>query len=199
MDNALASVKGTAFGLGDAAGLAGTMVASGIKPGQELETVLKRVADSAAVSGSTLEDMGLIWGKAAAKGKLDGEIVAQLLERQIPIYDILGKKMGKNAEEVARTWCRRGRCFKDFSDAMNDKLGGGAVKMGDSFKGAVDNMGAALGRLGAGALEPTFGRIAGWLGTATGRDRWRYAEGEGVFKAFDAKVFDEWARGLSLR
>ncbi|MBP0095013.1 hypothetical protein B0F79_25270, partial [Rhodococcus hoagii] len=116
MDNALASVKGTAFGLGDAAGLAGTMVASGIKPGQELETVLKRVADSAAVSGSTLEDMGLIWGKAAAKGKLDGEIVAQLLERQIPIYDILGKKMGKNAEEVADMVSKGKVSFKDFSD-----------------------------------------------------------------------------------
>ena len=36
MDNALASVKGTAFGLGDAAGLAGTLVASGIKPGKEI-------------------------------------------------------------------------------------------------------------------------------------------------------------------
>ncbi|MBP0094990.1 hypothetical protein B0F79_25150, partial [Rhodococcus hoagii] len=116
MDNALASVKGTAFGLGDAAGLAGTMVASGIKPGQELETVLKRVADSAAVSGSSLGDMGLIWGKAAAKGKLDGEIVAQLLERQIPIYDILGKKMGKNAEEVADMVSKGKVSFKDFSD-----------------------------------------------------------------------------------
>ncbi|MBM4496335.1 tape measure protein [Rhodococcus hoagii] len=193
MDNALASVKGTAFGLGDAAGLAGTMVASGIKPGQELETVLKRVADSAAVSGSTLEDMGLIWGKAAAKGKLDGEIVAQLLERQIPIYDILGKKMGKNAEEVADMVSKGKVSFKDFSDAMNDKLGGGAVKMGDSFKGAVDNMGAALGRLGAGALEPTFGRIAGWLGTATGAIDGATPKVKEFFKAFDAKVFDEWA------
>lgn len=70
MKNALASVKGTAFGLGDAAGLAGTMVAAGIKPGKELEGVLKTVADSASIAGTDLNDMGQIFGKVAAKGSL---------------------------------------------------------------------------------------------------------------------------------
>lgn len=37
MGNALASVKGTAFGLGDAASVAATLVASGIKQGGDLE------------------------------------------------------------------------------------------------------------------------------------------------------------------
>ena len=36
MSNALASVKGTAFGIGEAAGTAATMVASGVKPGKEI-------------------------------------------------------------------------------------------------------------------------------------------------------------------
>ena len=51
MKNALAAVKGTSFGLGDAAGLAGTLVASGIKPGKELEKTLKLTADSATIAG----------------------------------------------------------------------------------------------------------------------------------------------------
>src|SRR5699024_3380514 len=79
MDNALASVKGTSFGLGEAAGLAGTLVASGIKPGQELEKTLKLTADSATIAGRELGYMGLIWGSVAAKGKLQGDDAMQLL------------------------------------------------------------------------------------------------------------------------
>ena len=161
MDNAIASVKGTAFGLGDAAGLAGVIVASGIKPGRELETTLKRVADSAAISGSSLGEMGSIWAKTAAKGKLDGEIVAQLLERQIPIYDILAKKLGVNASEVAKMVTKGKVSFQDFSDAMNDKLAGSALKTGETVRGAFDNMKAAMGRMGAAALEPGFKTLPG--------------------------------------
>src|SRR5699024_4143792 len=91
MKNALDAVKGTAFGLDEAAGLAGVMVASGVEPGKELERVLGLVADSATIAGTGLDDMGLIWGKVAAKGKVDGQIVNQMLERQIPILDMLGE------------------------------------------------------------------------------------------------------------
>lgn len=167
MDNALASVRGTAFGLGDAAGLAGVIVASGIKPGQELETVLKRVADSAAISGSSLSDMGSIWAKAAAQGKLDGEIVAQLLGRQIPIYDILAEKMGVQSAEIAKMVSKGKVSFQDFSDAMNDKLAGSALKTGETVRGAFDNLKAAMGRLGAEALKPGFTQLPAVLTAAT--------------------------------
>ncbi len=167
MDNALASVKGTAFGLGDAAGLAGVIVASGIKPGQELESVLKRVADSAAMSGSSLSDMGMIWAKSAAKGRIDGEIVAQLLERQIPIYDILAAKTGHNAAEIAKMVSKGKIDFQTFSDAMNDKLGGAALSSGETVRGAFDNMKAAMGRMGAEALKPGFNRLPAMFGYLT--------------------------------
>lgn len=156
MDNALASVKGTAFGIGEAAGTAATMVASGIKPGQELETVLKGVADTASVAGTSMEDMGLIFGKAAAKGKLDGEVVAQLLERQIPVYDILSKKMGVASEDIADMVSKGEVDFKTFSEAMNEYVGGGAQKMAETFDGAFMNMGAAMGRFGETLLKPLY-------------------------------------------
>lgn len=156
MDNALASVKGTAFGIGEAAGTAATMVASGIKPGQELETVLKGVADTASVAGTSMEDMGLIFGKAAAKGKLDGEVVAQLLERQIPVYDILSKKMDVASEDIADMVSKGEVDFKTFSEAMNEYVGGGAQKMAETFDGAFMNMGAAMGRFGETLLKPLY-------------------------------------------
>lgn len=156
MDNALASVKGTAFGIGEAAGTAATMVASGIKPGQELESVLKGVADTASVAGTSMEDMGLIFGKAAAKGKLDGEIVAQLLERQIPVYDILSKKIGVASSDIADMVSKGEVDFKTFSEAMNEYVGGGAQKMAETFDGAFMNMGAAMGRFGEALIKPLY-------------------------------------------
>ena len=167
MDNALASVKGTAFGIGEAAGTAATMVASGVEPGKELESVLTGVADSAAIAGVGMDEMGLIWGKVAAKGKLDGETLAQMLERQIPIYDILAEKTGNTSEEIADMVSEGKISFETFSDAMNDYVGGGAVRMGQTFSGAVDNMWAAAGRLGEAFLAPAFGSAPEAIGKIT--------------------------------
>lgn len=192
MDNALASVKGTAFGLGDAASLAGVMVAAGIKPGQELEATLKRVADSAAIAGTDLADMGQIWGKAAAKGKIDGEIVNQLLERQIPIYDILGKRMGKSAEEIATMVSKGKISFQDFSDAMQDRVGGAALKTGETVRGAFNNMTAALGRLGASAMSPFFARLPGQMGGVTSALDAMEPRVKALAEALDDKIFEEW-------
>ena len=110
MANALGAVKGTAFGLDEAAGLAGTLVASGIKPGEELEKTLRLTADSATIAGRELGDMGLIWGSVAAKGKLQGDDAMQLLASGVPIWQMVGDVMGKTAgeaqEQIGRASCR---------------------------------------------------------------------------------------------
>ncbi|NKU01800.1 tape measure protein [Rhodococcus hoagii] len=111
---------------------------------------------------------------------MDGEIVAQLLERQIPIYDILGKKMGKNAEEVADMVSKGKVSFKDFSDAMNDKLGGGAVKMATASR-CCRQHGCRAGSFGCGRVGARS-VVSPLVGYGDGRDRWRYAEGEGVLQ-----------------
>ena len=73
MNNALASVKGTAFGLGDAATVAASLSAAGIASGEQMTKVLKTVADTAQISGRSLTDIGTIFGSVAARGKLQGE------------------------------------------------------------------------------------------------------------------------------
>src|SRR5690606_10457918 len=63
MQNALAAVKGTAFGLDQAATIAASAVAAGIKPGQQLERYLRLTADAATIAGSSLSEMGSILNK----------------------------------------------------------------------------------------------------------------------------------------
>lgn len=168
MDNALASVKGTSFGLGEAAALAGTLVASGIKPGQELEKTLRLTADSATIAGRELGDMGLIWGSVAAKGKLQGDDAMQLLSSGVPIWQMVADVMGVTAGEAQELGSKGQVSFEIFREAMEKGVGGAALESGKTTEGAFKNMGAAMGRFGATLLKdvypllgPLFGRITG--------------------------------------
>lgn len=70
MQNALNSVQGTSYGLDDAATVAASSVAAGIKPGKDLERTLKLVADTSAIAGSDMSEMGAIFNKVASAGKI---------------------------------------------------------------------------------------------------------------------------------
>ena len=167
MDNALGSVKGTAFGLEEAATTAAMAVAAGVKPGKELEGVLTTVADTAAIAGSSMADMGQIFGSVAARGKLQGDDLMQLQSRGIPVLQLLAEQAGKTAEEVSEMVSKGKIDFRTFADAMEAGVGGSAQKMGETFQGAVANMGAALGRVGATALDPFFDLATGGFGSVT--------------------------------
>ncbi|WP_312800972.1 tape measure protein [Corynebacterium variabile] len=167
MDSAMASVKGTAFGFGEAAGLAGQMVASGIEPGERLTEVLTTVADTATIGGRSLEDMGLIFGSVAAKGKLQGDDLMQLMAGGIPVLQMLSDELGKTTEEVSDMASSGEIDFATFESAMRNHLGGAAQAAGDTFSGAMDNAKAAAGRLGAAFLEPMFGAAPGIIGNIT--------------------------------
>ena len=149
MGNALASVKGTAFGLGDAASVAATLVASGIKQGSDLEGVLTTVGDAAQISGRSFQDMGLIFSQVAAKGKLQGDDMLQLMESGIPVLQYLADHFHTTTEAASDMVSDGKVSFADFEAAMKEHIGGAAKNAGESFDGMVGNVKAAIGRLGA--------------------------------------------------
>jgi len=156
MANSLASVKGTAFGLDAAATTAASVVAAGIKPGRQLESVLTTVADTATIAGSSMDDMGAIFGKVAAKNKLQGDVINQLTSAGIPVLDLLAKHYGITAEAASEMVSKGQVDFDNFAEAMKTGMGGAALEAGDTFKGAWDNTLAALGRIGENLLSPLF-------------------------------------------
>ncbi|OTA27226.1 hypothetical protein B9G54_01525 [Alloscardovia macacae] len=148
MGSALASVKGTAFGMGDAASTAATLIAGGIKKGDELTSVLKTVGDTAQVSGRSFSDIGLIFSQVAAKGKLKGDDMLQLMGSGIPVLKLLADHF-KTTTDDAQDMVTKGKVsFADFAAAMKEGLGGAALSSGQSFDGAMANVKSALGRLG---------------------------------------------------
>ncbi|HJF51266.1 MAG TPA: peptidoglycan DD-metalloendopeptidase family protein [Brachybacterium paraconglomeratum] len=160
MESALASVKGTAFGMGEAASVAATMTAAGIKPGEDLTNTLSLVADSATIAKRDIGDMGLIWSSVASKGKLQGDDAMQLLESGIPIWQMIGDVMGVTAAEAQELGSKGEVGFDVFAKAMEQNLGGAAQKSGETVRGSFANLKAAVSRLGASALEDFYPLIA---------------------------------------
>lgn len=167
MSSALTSVKGTAFGLGEAAGAAATLAASGVATGEDMTNALTLVADAATIAGTDMNDMGALFAKVAAKGKLDGQVMNQLLERQIGILPALAKHYGVSTEEAQKMVSAGKVSFEDFAEVMQDTLGGAAQASGETFTGAWKNVGAALGRIGETLLKPFFDAAKGGMAGLT--------------------------------
>ena len=166
MNDALASVKGTAFGLGDAATVAASLSASGVKEGGQLTKVLKTVADTAQISGRSLTDIGTIFGSVAARGKLQGDDMLQLMSSGIPVLQMLGKHLNKTSAEVSDMVSDGKIDFQTFADAMQEGLGGAAQSAGTTFSGALANVKAALSRLGETAATPVLNGLRGMFNQA---------------------------------
>ncbi len=154
MDNALESVKGTSFGLGEAATTASSAVAAGIKPGKELTRYLSLTGDAAAIAGSSMGEMGSIINKVQTSNKAYNGELQQLSERGIPIYQWIAKEAKVTADEVFNM-ARDGEVSSEmFLNAIETNIGGAAKKMGQkSFTASLANMWAAVGRLGASFLD----------------------------------------------
>lgn len=160
MNDSLAAVRGTAFGMDEAASTAASAVAAGVKPGEDLQRTLKLVADASTIAGTSMGDMGSIFNKVAGTGKIQGEVIAQLGERGIPILQLLAEEMGVSAEEVGKLAASGEIDFARFQNAMEAGMGGAALKSGETFQGSLANMQASLGRIGAGLLEGVFPMLA---------------------------------------
>lgn len=148
MNDALASVKGTAFGLDSAATIAASAVAAGIKPGKELEKYLKLTADAATIAGTSLGDMGSIINKVTASGKAQMDNLNQLSDRGVPIMQWLAEEYGVSQEALSKMVSEGKVDAETFRKVIEENIGGAALESGNTTRGAFANMGAALSRVG---------------------------------------------------
>ncbi|KZM68479.1 hypothetical protein AWN90_11455 [Nocardia terpenica] len=167
MDSANKAVKGTAFGLGDAAKVAATALAAGIKEGDELTKYLTLVGDAAAFANADLNEMGAIFNKVQATGKLQGDELAQLSDRGIPVLSWLAQSYGTTAAAMSDMVSKGKVDAARFEQIMSEHMGGVAAQMGKTLQGSWQNLQAGLGRLGATLLGPVFDRLTPAIQKAT--------------------------------
>ncbi|KFI49740.1 phage tail protein [Bifidobacterium biavatii] len=159
MANANAAVKGTAYGLDEAATVAASAVASGIKPGEQLTKVLKTVGDTAQIAGMGFSDAGAIFTSVMARGKLQGDDMLQLTSRGVPVLQALSDQLGVSTQDVSDMVSEGKVDFQTFATAMDKYLGGAALAAGETFSGALSNVKAALSRLGQKAATPALNAL----------------------------------------
>ncbi|KWX19721.1 hypothetical protein AFM11_34325 [Mycolicibacterium wolinskyi] len=156
MDNALAAVKGTAFGLDEAATTAASAVAAGIKPGEELTGYLKLTADTAAIAGTSLADMGGIFNSVQTSGKAMTGDLRMLADRGLPVFTWLQEATGKTGEDFTK-FIEDGKITSEmFRDAVAKNIAGAAQNMGGSVRGSLSNLKASFSRFGAELSGPIF-------------------------------------------
>lgn len=148
MGDALAAVKGTAFGLDEAVTAAATATAAGIKSGEELEGYLRLVADGATIAGTSISEMGAIMNKMTTAGKVYTMELNQLADRGLPVWQWLQEEYKVSAEELRKMVSRGEIDAVRFRKVMERNIGGAALASGDTTRGAFANMMAALSRLG---------------------------------------------------
>ena len=165
MDSVNSSVKGTAFGLDEAANSAAVFSTVGVKSGEEMDRAMKLLADTTAQSGTSFSEMTPIFAKIRAEGGLNIETFDQLNERATGVGEALSQHLGIPMEEVREK--AKDIDFETFAEAMEKNIGGAAQETGKTFKGAWDNMNAALGRVGAKLLEPLFDAAPAVFGKIT--------------------------------
>lgn len=186
MENALNSVRGTAFGMADAGKTAASAVAAGVRPGKDLERTLKLVGDAATIANTDLGSMGGIFNKVAASNKVQMDSINQLHDAGVPALQLLATELGVTADE-ASVMASKGKIdFATFQNAMEAGMGGAALKSGDTTRGAFKNMLAAIGRVGANLLSGVFPKFrkafsgfTEWLGPVEEKSKaWGVALGE---------------------
>lgn len=150
------AVTGTAYGLDAAATVAASLGASGVQAGDQMTQALKATAGMAAMSGRSMEEVGLIFGKVAAQGRLQGDELMQFAENGVNATAALASYLGKTQAEVREMVSAGEIDFQTFSDAMYATFGDAAQGANATFSGAMSNVMAALSRVGAKFADPAL-------------------------------------------
>lgn len=160
MDNALEAVKGTAFGLDEAATTAASAVAAGITPGEKLTGYLKLTADTAAIAGTSLAEMGSIFNKVQTSGKAFTGDLNMLSDRGLPVFKWLQDEYKVTGEELSKMVSEGKVDAATFQGVIQEQIGGAAGDMGGSIRGQLSNLKAAYSRFGAELAGPLFAAVS---------------------------------------
>ena len=148
-------VKDTAYGLDAAASAASQLAASGVDFQKTVESVngkdltamhksLRAISGVAAMTNSSYEDISRIFTTVAGNGRLMGDQLLQLSSRGMNAAAKLAEVMNTTEADIREMVSRGQIDFQTFAFAMDDAFGAHAKEANKTFKGALDNMKAAL-------------------------------------------------------
>lgn len=161
VDTLLAAVddtfQGTPFANPDGFNISSQLFASGVEL-DNIPPILGDIADLAAHGNVPIDQMGQLFVRAAAQGKITGEELNRLTDMNIPLTQ-LADAMGLSVSEL-RDMASSGELTADkFFEgiAAVEMFEGAAKAAGDTTRGAFSNVRTALALLGEKLIGPLFG------------------------------------------
>jgi tape measure domain-containing protein len=177
MTGLLKTLKGTPYALNDGAGAMAAMVSAGA-PLKRVNKYMDLIADSAAFSQKPLEEVARVFQKIQSQGKIQGDEVMSLSEMGLPAFQILAKGTGQSVDDLREKMKKGNITAEQFFDgwekgskgfgATGIRIEGAAQSAGDTTEGALANMRAAFGRLGAMILGTPFSNTKKFFNGVTG-------------------------------
>lgn len=164
MEAAGNAIDGTAYAMNESVGTAAQLLSAGVKDTTLLQSSLSNVAKLSDISGASFSDMGNIFAKAAAKGKVQYEDLVQLMERQVPIMSELSKSMGVPVEEVQSLATAGKISFSDFQKAVEQINFDSVVFATKDVGMAWKNVMSQVSKTGAIFWQPIVDNMAPALG-----------------------------------
>lgn len=155
LDEAISnSVQDTAYGYDEAAKIASSFYATGIKDAAQMEKYLKGVSGVAAMTNAEYGDIGRIFTTVAGQGRLMGDQLNQLAAKGLNVPATLGEQLHKSEAEIREMVSKGEISFDMFANAMQEAFGDHAKDANKTFEGSMANMKAAIGRIGADFVTP---------------------------------------------
>ena len=143
----------TPFSTGSVAALGSGLISSGMDQSQ-VEAALQGAIDTAAIGGTSLEDMALPLKQIQAKGRLMGNDLMQLMDRNIPMLDWLAKTKGVDRSQVQDMVTAGQISSEDVFRALAENSEGGAEKASKTLKGSWTNLLSSMSQAGEAFLTP---------------------------------------------
>lgn len=115
----------------------------GIKPTIGVMNALTNQAAKLGGAQETLAGITLALGQAYSKGKLQAEEMNQMIERGVPVYQILQELTGKNSAAL-QDMAHKGEITRDVMDGFIQKMGelasGGNAAAMETLRGKISNL-----------------------------------------------------------
>lgn len=163
------AVKGTAYGLDEAAIVASQLAASGVGykniEGEisDMGKILRGISGVAAMTNSSYGEIGHIFTGIAGTGHVMTQDLRMLEGRGLNVAAKLAQVLNETSnsarytEESIREMVSKGQVdFLTFARAMDYAFGEHATAANETYTGSLSNMKAALSRIGADFATPTF-------------------------------------------
>lgn len=134
---------------------------------EDMTKAILAIAGASAMSGAQFEQIADIFLNAAGKGAAMGDEFRRLSINSINGYQIMADYFGKTVDEVRKMASKGEISFNDFATAMSDAYGSHAKESTKTFTGALEDMKAALSRIGADFYGPNLEGVRDILNSLT--------------------------------